>query len=285
MGEDRSILKEKKRIVIKVGSSTITHEETGNIDLLKLEKLVRILTDLHHQGKEVALVTSGAVAVGRKAMGLQERPKTTAQKQACAAIGQASLMTVYQKLFSEYHQPCAQLLLTKYTILNEITRNNARNTFEQLFQMGVIPIVNENDTVATDELEDLEIGDNDTLSALVTAMIQGDLLILMSDIDGMYSDDPKKNPDAVLFHTMRVLDDSVFTMAKGSSSSVGTGGMQTKLSAARIATDAGADMVIANGNRIENITSVMQGEETGTWFVSHKVSEFHLLDYLKHEEK
>ena len=285
MGEDRSILKEKKRIVIKVGSSTITHEETGNIDLLKLEKLVRILTDLHHQGKEVVLVTSGAVAVGRKAMGLQERPKTTAQKQACAAIGQASLMTVYQKLFSEYHQPCAQLLLTKHTILNEITRNNARNTFEQLFQMGVIPIVNENDTVATDELEDLEIGDNDTLSALVTAMIQGDLLILMSDIDGMYSDDPKKNPDAVLFHTMRVLDDSVFTMAKGSSSSVGTGGMQTKLSAARIATDAGADMVIANGNRIENITSVMQGEETGTWFVSHKVSEFHLLDYLKHEEK
>ncbi len=282
MMDERSRLKNKKRIVVKVGSSTITHEETGHIDLIKLEKLVRILTDLHNQGKEVVLVTSGAVAVGRKAMGLSERPKTTSQKQACAAIGQASLMTVYQKLFSEYHQPCAQLLLTKVTVLNEITRQNACNTFEELFKMGVIPIVNENDTVATDELEDLEIGDNDTLSALVTAMIHGDLLILLSDIDGMYSDDPKKNPDAELFHTISDLSESVLGMAKGSSSSVGTGGMQTKLSAARIATESGADMIIANGDRVEHIMEIMDGELIGTLFTAHPVREFHLLDYIRH---
>lgn len=283
MTEERNRLRNKQRIVIKVGSSTITHGETGHIDLVKLEKLVRILTDLHNQGKEVVLVTSGAVAVGRKAIGLSERPNTTSLKQACAAIGQASLMTVYQKLFSEYHQPCAQLLLTKITILNEITRQNACNTFEELFRMGVIPIVNENDTVATDELEDLEIGDNDTLSALVTAMIHGDLLILLSDIDGMYSDDPKKNPDAVLFHTIDVLDESVLGMAKGSSSSVGTGGMQTKLSAARIATASGADMVIANGDRVEHIMEVVEGNVLGTLFTAHPAKEFKLLDYIKHQ--
>lgn len=282
MDEMRQNLNRKQRIVVKVGSSTITHEETGNINFAKLEKLVRILTDLHHQGKEVVLVTSGAVAVGRKAVGMTERPKTTSEKQACAAIGQASLMTVYQKLFSEYHQPCAQILLTKLTVLNEITRQNACNTFEELFQLGVIPIVNENDTVATDELEDLEIGDNDTLSALVTAMIHGDLLILLSDIDGLYSDDPRKCPDAVLFHQIDDLSDSVFQMAKGSSSSVGTGGMQTKLSAARIATESGADMIIANGDKVENIRAIMEGEQIGTLFCAHEVNEFHLLNYITH---
>jgi len=279
----RESLSKKQRIVVKVGSSTITHEATGNINFAKLEKLVRLLTDLHNQGKEVVLVTSGAVAVGRKSIGMQERPKTLSEKQACAAIGQASLMTVYQKLFSEYHQPCAQILMTKFTILNDITRQNACNTFEQLFKMGVIPIVNENDTVSTDEMENLGIGENDTLAALVTAMIQGDLVILLSDIDGLYSDDPKKNPEAVLFHQIDSLDDSVFGMAKGSSSSVGTGGMQTKVSAARIAVDSGADMVIANGDDIENLRRVMEGELTGTLFVANKVPKFHLLDYITHK--
>ena len=283
MDEMRESLSKKQRIVVKVGSSTITHEATGNINFAKLEKLVRLLTDLHNQGKEVVLVTSGAVAVGRKSVGMQERPKTLSEKQACAAIGQASLMTVYQKLFSEYHQPCAQILMTKFTILNDITRQNACNTFEQLFKMGVIPIVNENDTVSTDEMENLGIGENDTLAALVTAMIHGDLVILLSDIDGLYSDDPKKNPDAVLFHQIDNLDDSILGMAKGSSSSVGTGGMQTKVSAARIAVDSGADMVIANGDDIENLRRVMEGESTGTLFVAHKVPEFHLLDYITHK--
>jgi len=279
----RESLSKKQRIVVKVGSSTITHEATGNINFAKLEKLVRLLTDLHNQGKEVVLVTSGAVAVGRKSIGMQERPKTLSEKQACAAIGQASLMTVYQKLFSEYHQPCAQILMTKFTILNDITRQNACNTFEQLFKMGVIPIVNENDTVSTDEMENLGIGENDTLAALVTAMIHGDLVILLSDIDGLYSDDPKKNPEAVLFHQIDSLDDSILGMAKGSSSSVGTGGMQTKVSAARIAVDSGADMVIANGDDIENLRRVMVGELVGTLFVAHKVPEFHLLDYITHK--
>lgn len=283
MDEMRKNLSKKQRIVVKVGSSTITHEATGNINFAKLEKLVRLLTDLHNQGKEVVLVTSGAVAVGRKSVGMQERPKTLSEKQACAAIGQASLMTVYQKLFSEYHQPCAQILMTKFTILNDITRQNACNTFEQLFKMGVIPIVNENDTVSTDEMENLGIGENDTLAALVTAMIHGDLVILLSDIDGLYSDDPKKNPDAVLFHQIDNLDDSILGMAKGSSSSVGTGGMQTKVSAARIAVDSGADMVIANGDDIENLRRVMEGELTGTLFAAHKVPDFHLLDYITHK--
>ena len=283
MDEMRKGLCEKQRIVVKVGSSTITHEATGNINFAKLEKLVRLLTDLHNQGKEVVLVTSGAVAVGRKAIGLQERPKTLSEKQACAAIGQASLMTVYQKLFSEYHQPCAQILMTKFTILNDITRQNACNTFEQLFKMGVIPIVNENDTVSTDEMENLGIGENDTLAALVTAMIQGDLVILLSDIDGLYSDDPKKNPEAVLFHQIDSLNESVLGMAKGSSSSVGTGGMQTKVSAARIAVDSGADMVIANGDDIDNLRKVMEGELVGTLFCAHKVPQFHLLDYITHK--
>ena len=284
MDEMRKNLSKKQRIVVKVGSSTITHEATGNINFAKLEKLVRILTDLHNQGREVVLVTSGAVAVGRKSIGLQERPKTLSEKQACAAIGQASLMTVYQKLFSEYHQPCAQILMTKFTILNDITRQNACNTFEQLLKMGVIPIVNENDTVSTDEMENLGIGENDTLAALVTAMIHGDLVILLSDIDGLYSDDPKKNPEAVLFHQIDNLDASVLGMAKGSSSSVGTGGMQTKVSAAKIATDSGADMIIANGDDIENLRRIMEGELVGTLFSSHEVENFHLLDYITHKE-
>lgn len=283
MDEMRKNLSKKQRIVVKVGSSTITHEATGNINFAKLEKLVRLLTDLHNQGKEVVLVTSGAVAVGRKSVGMLERPKTLSEKQACAAIGQASLMTVYQKLFSEYHQPCAQILLTKFTILNEITRQNACNTFEELFKLGVIPIVNENDTVSTDEMENLGIGENDTLAALVTAMIHGDLVILLSDIDGLYSDDPKKNPDAVFFHQIEDVNESVLGMAKGSSSNVGTGGMQTKLSAAKIATDAGADMIIANGDDIENLRRVMEGEQVGTLFCAHGVEEFHLLDYITHK--
>lgn len=276
----RKQLKEKQRIVVKVGSSTITHAETGRIDYAKLERLVRILTDLHNQGKEVVLVTSGAIAVGRRAVGMTERPRTTAQKQACAAIGQASLMTVYQKLFSEYNQPCAQILLTKFTVSHTITMENACNTFRQLFEMGVIPIVNENDTVSTDELEDLEIGDNDTLSALVTAMIHGDLLILLSDIDGLYSDDPRNNAEAVFISEVPKLEASFFSMAKGSNSLVGTGGMQTKLFAAEIATASGADMVIANGAEVSNIRKIIDGEQVGTLFYANPQEDFRLIQYI-----
>ena len=240
MSTKREQLKNKKRIVVKIGSSTITHEETNSLDFMKLERLVRVLTDLKNQGKEVVLVSSGAIAVGRKTVGLQQRPEKISLRQACAAVGQARLMMVYQKLFAEYNQVPAQILMTKYTMINEISRKNAQNTFRELLGLGVIPIVNENDTVTTDEVE---FGDNDTLSAIVAALIGADMLILMSDIDGLYTDDPNKNPDARFIEEVNEITDDMDQMAKGSASSVGTGGMSTKLSVPRIAVDAGADMV------------------------------------------
>ena len=191
--EYREGLKEKERIVVKIGSSSLTHPETGKINLEKMERLVRVLTDLQNRGKEVVLVSSGAIAAGRKTLQIEKRPKEKSVKQACAAVGQARLMMLYQKLFAEYNQLTAQILLTKYTMINNVSRENARNTFRELARMKVIPIVNENDTVSTDEIE---FGDNDTLSALVAALIGADLLILLSDIDGLYTDDPRKNADA-----------------------------------------------------------------------------------------
>ena len=281
----RKCLSNKQRIVVKVGSSTITHEATGNINFAKLEKLVRLLTDLHNQGKEVVLVTSGAVAVGRKSIGMQERPKTLSEKQACAAIGQASLMTVYQKLFSEYHQPCAQILMTKFTILNDITRQNACNTFEQLFKMGVIPIVNENDTISTFELDEV-VGDNDTLSAIVTALTGADLLILLSDINGLYTDDPRKNPDAEFVDTVECLTDELMSMGKGTTGSdSGTGGMETKLTAAKIATYSGADMVIANGKDVRIIHRILEGRNYGTIFKANKNENFNFAEFVDNLHK
>lgn len=275
----REFIKEKKRIVIKIGSSTITHPTTGSLNLRKMEQLVRVLTDLKNQGKEVVLVSSGAIAVGRKTLGLIEKPTLTKTKQACAAVGQASLMMVYQKLFAEYNQVPAQILMTKYTMINDISRTNARNTFEELLHYGVIPIVNENDTVSTDELE-LEFGDNDTLSAIVASVIDADLLILMSDIEGLYTDDPHKNPDAKFIDEVEELTDELCSMGKGSSSSVGTGGMATKLSAAKIATNSGTDMIIANGEDVYIINDIMEGKSIGTLFKQHKSEQFNILDYI-----
>lgn len=275
----REFLKDKKRIIVKIGSSSLTHPETGSLDLDKMERLVRILTDLRNQGKDVILVTSGAIAVGRKALGLSERPKERSVKQACAAVGQASLMMVYQKLFAEYNQTAAQILITKYTMINDISRSNAKNTFGELFRMGVIPIVNENDTVSTEEL-DLDFGDNDTLSAIVTALVEGDLLILLSDIDGLYTDDPHKNKEAKLISCVAKIDDHLMDMAKASSSSVGTGGMATKVSAAKIATASGADMVITNGDNVRNIHLIMGGNEIGTLFPANKKQNFNIMDYI-----
>ncbi len=264
---ERERLKNRQRIVIKVGSSTITYAETGTINYSKLEKLVRIIADIHNMGKEVVLVSSGAIAVGRHAIGLNEKPKTLACKQACAAIGQAALMTVYKKLFSEYNQTCAQILLTKYTFMQDESYNNACNTLNELLSMGVIPIVNENDTVSTAEIE---IGDNDSLSAYVSSMIKGDLLIILSDIDGLYTDNPRINKDAVFIPVVKEVSKEVFEMAKGAGSDVGTGGMSTKIHAAEMATRSGADMVIVNGDDMENIRAVMNGEEKGTLFVANK---------------
>lgn len=279
----REYLKDKKRIIVKIGSSSLTHPETGGLNLEKMEQLVRILTDIRNQGKDVVLVSSGAIAVGRKALGLMERPKERAVKQACAAVGQANLMMVYQKLFAEYNQRAAQILMTKYTMINDISRSNAKNTFEELFRMGVIPIVNENDTVSTEEL-DLDFGDNDTLSAIVTALVEGDLLILLSDIDGLYTDDPHTNADAKLISCVEELNEELFGMAKGSQSSVGTGGMTTKLSAAKIAIASGADMVITNADKVRNIYRIMEGKEVGTLFISQKKMNFNILDYIQSKQ-
>ncbi|MBD5087968.1 MAG: glutamate 5-kinase [Clostridiales bacterium] len=278
---DRLYIRDKKRIVIKIGTSTITHEETGALNLVKLEKLVRLLTDLRNQGKEVVLVSSGAIAVGRKAMGIKERTEEMSVKQACAAIGQARLMMVYQKLFGEYNQVTAQVLMTKYTMINHVSRKNAQNTFRELLKMGVIPIVNENDTVSTDEMEYGNFGDNDTLSAIVAALIGADLLILLSDIDGLYTDDPNVNPNADFVECVDVIDEKLEDMGKGVTSDVGTGGMATKISAAKIATDSGSDMVIANGENIGVVHRIMQGEKIGTIFRAHKSENFHLMDYIQ----
>lgn len=274
----RSNFKDKKRIVFKVGTSTITHEETGGLDLVKLEKFVRMLTDLHNQGKDIIVVSSGAIGVGRKSLGLAKKPDTISLKQACAAIGQSRLMTVYQKLFSEYNQYTAQILMTKFTIVDDTSRHNARNTFEELLKLGAIPIVNENDTVATDEID---FGDNDTLSAIVAAVVKADLLVLLSDIDGMYTSDPNKNPEARFIPYVESISDELVEMAKGPSTSLGTGGMSAKIFAAGIANDAGTDMAIINGEDMENITRLFEGEEIGTVFKAHKTRHFHLKEYLQ----
>ena len=273
----REKLKDKKRIVIKVGTSSLTHPETGSTDLITLEKLVRELTDLHNRGKEVILVSSGAIAVGRKTIGMKERPTKLSTKQACASIGQARLMMIYQKLFMEYNQVASQILMTKNTLVNGENRLNARNTFETLLSMGVIPIVNENDTISTYEIQ---FGDNDTLSAVVAALTQADLLILLSDIDGLFTDDPNKNPDAEFIDYVEHVDHHFEQMGKGSASDVGTGGMSTKLKAAKLATSAGADMVIANGADMGVIHQIVDGEQIGTLFKENRTEDFYLIDYL-----
>ncbi|MEG1741426.1 MAG: glutamate 5-kinase [Acetivibrio sp.] len=277
----REQLKNKKRIVIKVGTSTLTHDETGSLDLLKMEQLVRVLTDLRNQGKEIVLVSSGAIGVGRKTVGLKEKPTDLSLRQACASIGQAKLMMVYQKLFAEYNQITSQILMTKYTMINNTSRKNAQNTFRELLGMNVIPIVNENDTVSTDEIE---FGDNDTLSAIVAALIGADLLILMSDIDGLYTDDPRFNSNAVFIDKVETITEELEQMGKGAATDFGTGGMATKIAAAKIANDAGADMVIANGNHIYNISHIVKGEKIGTLFMAHKDKNFKLLDYIQVEQ-
>ena len=274
----RNKLKDKKRIVVKIGSSSLTHPETNGIDLYKLEKLVRILTDIKNQGKDVILVSSGAIAVGKQSTGLSGKSLTLSEKQACAAIGQAQLMMMYQKLFSEYNQKTAQILMTKYTMLDDLSRYNARNTLEELLKLGVIPVVNENDTVSTYEIV---FGDNDRLSALVTALTNADMLILLSDIDGMFTDDPNMNKDAKFIPIVTNLDSKMFSMGKESSGSdVGTGGMSAKLAAAQIATESGADMIIANGENVSVVEQILAGNNVGTLFTSNQKEDFKIIDYL-----
>lgn len=274
----REAMKDKHRVVVKIGSSSLTHEDNGTLNLRKIEALVRVLCELKNLNKDVVLVSSGAIAAGRQAAGNLPRPNRISQKQALAAIGQAHLMMTYQRLFSEYSHLTAQILMTKDTLINPHSYRNARNTFEELFRLGSIPIVNENDTVATHEIV---FGDNDRLSAVVAALVKADLLILLSDIDGMFTADPRKNPDARLITEVEQIDEKLLSMAGGAGSDVGTGGMAAKLAAAQIATDSGVDMVIANASDMKNIYRIIDGKECGTLFRAHKNPAFNLKEYIR----
>lgn len=283
MSQLREGFKNKKRIVVKIGSSSINHPESGGMDFSRIELLVRQLADIHNSGKDVILVSSGAIAAGKYAIGYGRdrsitHELTIPQKQACAAIGQGRLMNIYEKFFTEYNQLPAQVLMTKDTVLNDTNRMNAANTFKALLDMKVIPIVNENDTIATHEIE---IGDNDSLSAMVTSMVGADLLILLSDIEGLYTDDPNTNPDAKFIPEVSKLTDEHFSMGKDTTGSgMGTGGMSTKLNAAYIATKSGADMVICSSRDLTVLSKIIAGEEIGTAFASDKDTDFDLVNFI-----
>ena len=258
-----SYLKDKKRVVVKVGTSTLTHR-TGRLNIRRVEGLVKNLADLQNAGHEIILVSSGAIGLGMSKIGLVERPKDTPTKQACAAVGQCELMYLYDKLFAEYSINVAQLLLTKFVLLED-RRQNVQNALERVIQLGAIPIVNENDTVAIDELE-LEVGENDSLAATVAKIANADLLIIMSDIDGLFDKDPKKNDDAQLIPVVQEITDDIIAVAGGAGSKFGSGGMATKIRAAEIANAAGIDLVIINGRHPDNLYGVFENKPVGTVF-------------------
>lgn len=259
-------LNESKKIVIKVGTSTLTYD-TGFINLRRVEKLARTISDLRHSGKDVILVTSGAVGVGMGKLGIKERPSCIKERQAMSAVGQGELIGIYSKFFSEYGCTAAQVLLTRDIVELEVRRKNAISTLDTLLKWGVIPIINENDTVSSDELE---FGDNDTLSAIVATLTDADLLILLSDIDGLYDKDPHKNEDAKFIDEIDEITDELLSIAGGSGTSRGTGGMITKLTAAKTATNAGINMVIASGEDPEIIYDILDGKQAGTLFKAQK---------------
>lgn len=255
-------ISEKKRIVIKLGTSTLAHK-TGKLNIRRMTNLVRVISDLHNSGKEIILVSSGAVGLGAGKLGLPEKPKETRMKQAVAAIGQCELMHIYDDMFEKYSVTVAQILLTKTIIANPDHSKNFENTIETLVSMDVIPIVNENDTIAIDELE-LEIGENDSLSAIVASLSKADLLLILSDIDGLYDDDPRKNPDAHPIHVVEEITPEIERVAGGAGSGFGTGGMSTKINAAKIASEAGIDMVIMNGKNPELLYDLFEDKDIGT---------------------
>ncbi len=257
----------KKRIVIKVGTSTLTHR-TGRLNIRRMERLVKTLADIQNSGHEIILVSSGAIGLGMSKMGLRERPKDTPMKQACAAVGQCELMYMYDKLFGEYNLNVAQILLTRY-ILETPRKNNVENTFYKLIEHNIIPVVNENDTVAIDELE-LAVGENDSLAAHVGMFCHADLLIIMSDIDGFFDGDPRSNPDAKLIPVVDKIDDRIRSLAGDAVSGLGSGGMITKINAAEIAMDAGFDMAIINGRDPDILYDLFDGKQVGTVFLANK---------------
>ena len=256
------------RIVVKVGTSTLAHA-TGRLNIQRMERLCRVLSDLKNAGHEIILVSSGAIGMGVGKLNLPGRPADMPSKQAAAAVGQCELMYTYDKQFTEYSHTVAQLLLTGEDIKSEQRSRNVRNTLSRLLELGALPIINENDAVATDEIGvENTIGENDSLSAIVAAAIGADLLVLLSDIDGLYDKDPRRHPDARLIPTVERVDDELFTLAEDSSTGLGTGGMITKLRAAAIATEAGCEMVIANGSKPEVLYDIAAGRPAGTRFLT-----------------
>ena len=255
------------RIVIKIGTSTLAHP-TGHLNIRRVEQLCEIMSDIKNAGHELILVSSGAIGMGVGKLGLRERPKDIPSKQAAAAVGQCELMYTYDKLFSEYHHTVAQLLITGDDTANDTRRLNFTNTLNRLLELGALPIINENDTVATDEIV---IGDNDTLAAIVARSVHAEMLILLSDIDGLYTADPHTHPEAKLLHHVTGIDDHIREIAGISSSTQGTGGMVTKLHAADICLGCGCKMVIANGNNPGNLYDILEGKTVGTTFSEERL--------------
>ena len=264
-------MKDLKRVVVKVGTSTLTYNN-GKLNIKRIEQLVRVLSDLKNGGKEIILVTSGAIGVGASKLGIHERPKETRVKQAAAAVGQCELMSLYSKLFIEYGHSVGQILMTRIITDRDNTKRNLINTFDTLLSLGVIPIVNENDSVSVEEIEcdDIAFGGNDKLSAIVAALINADILILMSDIEGLYTHDPRSCNDAKLIPVVNEITDELRAIAGGSGTELGTGGMLSKLEAAEIANDAGLDMVIMDGASPEKLYDLFDGKSIGTIFCAKK---------------
>ena len=255
------------RIVIKIGTSTLAHP-TGHLNIRRVEQLCKVISDIKNSGHQVILVSSGAIGMGVGKLGLRERPKDIPSKQAAAAVGQCELMYTYDKLFSEYHHTVAQLLITGDDTTNDTRRLNFTNTLNRLLELGALPIINENDTVATDEIT--SIGDNDTLAAIVACCAKADMLVLLSDIDGLYTANPHTHTDAKLIPLVEEITPEVMALADGAGSALGTGGMATKLRAARMVTGSGADMVIANGAHPELLYDIAAGRSAGTRFAARK---------------
>lgn len=259
-----SNITDANRVVIKVGTSTLTYK-TGLLNIRRIEQLVKVIADLKNSGKEIVLVTSGAIGVGVGKMGMSKRPTDTMTKQACAAVGQSELMYIYDKYFTEYNHNVAQVLLTRDIIERDSRRTNVINTLNKLLELSIIPIVNENDTVSVEELE-LEFGDNDTLSAIVAELVHADLLILFSDIDGLYDKDPRKNADAKLIDIVREITPEIESLAGDKGTALGTGGMITKLRAAEVCFASAIPMVILNGEKLKTIYDLFDGKKVGTLF-------------------
>ncbi|NLK96030.1 MAG: glutamate 5-kinase [Clostridiales bacterium] len=266
----RQEIKDAKRIVVKVGTSTLTYEN-GNINLTRIEKLTRVLSDIMNSGKEIVLVSSGAIGVGVSKLKLKERPKRNREKQAVAAVGQCELMHIYSKFFGEYGHIVGQILLTRDVIEDDHIRKNVCNTFDTLIEKGIVPIVNENDTVSIDEIQNIvKFGDNDNLSAIVATLVNADLLIILSDIDGFYDSDPRENNEAKLIKEIKEVTKELEEYAGGAGTSFGTGGMITKLKAAKCACNTGVNMILANGENPCILLDIMEGKEIGTLFIGKK---------------